>query len=851
MDNENNNTPGTEENQPVSAEYVPRLIPIDLETEMKKSFISYAMAVIITRALPDVRDGLKPVHRRIIYSMHELGMTPDKPYRKSARIVGDVLGKFHPHGDTAVYDAMVRLAQDFSTRYMLVEGQGNFGSVDGDGAAAMRYTEARMSKIAMEMVADLDKETVDFCPNFDETLMQPTVMPCRYPNLLVNGSSGIAVGMATNIPPHNLGEVIDGVVCLIDHPDATLKDLMEHIKGPDFPTGGIIMGRQGIYEAYSTGRGRIVTRAKTDIEQMTVNRSRIVVTEIPYMVNKAKLVEKIAELVHEKRLDGISDIRDESDRNGMRIVIELKKDVNAAVVLNYLYKHTQLQDSFGAIMLALVDGEPKVLSLHQMLYHYLEHQKEVVTRRTKYDLDKAEARAHILEGLLKALDHIDEIVKTIRESESTGAARDALMQKFDFSEKQAQAILDMRLARLTGLERERLQEEYDELKKTIAYLRAILADEQMLLSIVRGELLEVKRKYADERRTEITSMADEIDPEDLIQEEDMVVTLTHFGYVKRLPTSTYRSQNRGGKGVSGMSTRDEDYAEQLLVMSTHEDLMFFTNKGRVYQIKCYEIPEAGRTARGTAIVNLLQLDGGEKVTAMIRIPADAADHYLVMATRMGLIKKTALSEFQNLRKTGLIAIVLREDDELMGVELTDGEQEILLGTKGGMAIHFSEGDIRAMGRVSMGVKSMDLDEGDAIVGLAVYEEGAQVLSITENGYGKRTEIDAYRLQSRGGKGIRAMNLTDKTGSLASQLIVHEDEDLMLITDDGVIIRLPVEGIPVLGRNTQGVRVMRVAEGSHVVGVTRAEKEEDEPQTQEEAFEGAAEDGATEGQDEEI
>ena len=835
MDQENNQTPGTPEEQP-QTNFAQRLIPVDLESEMKKSFISYAMAVIITRALPDVRDGLKPVHRRIIYAMHELGMTPDKPFRKSARIVGDVLGKYHPHGDSAVYGAMVRLAQDFSTRYMLVEGQGNFGSVDGDGASAMRYTEARMSKIAQEMVADLDKETVDFVPNFDETLMQPSVMPCRYPNLLVNGSSGIAVGMATNIPPHNLGEVIDGVVCLIDNPQATLKDLMEHIKGPDFPTGGIIMGRQGIYEAYSTGRGRIVTRARTEIEQMSATRTRIVVTEIPYMVNKARLVEKIAELVHERRIEGISDIRDESDRGGMRIVIELKKDVNAAVVLNYLYKHTQLQESFGAIMLALVDGEPKVLSLHQMLYHYLEHQKEVTTRRTRYDLDKAEARAHILEGLLKALDHIDEIVRTIRESESTNVARDALMSRFDFSEKQAQAILDMRLARLTGLERERLQEEYAELEKTIAGLRAILADEQLLLSVVRGELLEVRRKYADERRTEIASVAEEIDPEDLIQEEDMVVTLTHFGYVKRLPTSTYRSQNRGGKGVSGMSTRDEDYAEQLLVMSTHEDLMFFTNRGRVYQIKCYEIPEAGRTARGTAIVNLLQLEGGEKVTAMIRIPAGAQESYLIMATRLGLIKKTALSEFQNLRRTGLIAIVLREDDELMGVELTDGEQQILLATQGGMAIRFGEGDIRAMGRVSMGVKSMDLAEGDEVVGLAVYEEGAHVLSVTENGYGKRTEIDDYRLQSRGGKGILAMKLSERSGKLAAQLIVHPDEDLMLITDDGVIIRLPVDGIPVLGRNTQGVRIMRVAGESRVVGVTRAAKESETPDEAEQAGE---------------
>ncbi len=821
-----------------------RLIPIDLEQEMRKSFISYAMAVIITRALPDVRDGLKPVHRRILYAMHELGMTPDKPFRKSARIVGDVLGKYHPHGDGAVYDAMVRLAQDFSTRYMLVDGQGNFGSVDGDGAAAMRYTEARMAKITQELVADLDKETVDFYPNFDETLMQPTVMPSRYPNLLVNGSSGIAVGMATNIPPHNLGEVIDGVICLIDNPEATLADLMQHIKGPDFPTGGIILGKNGIYEAYATGRGRIITRAKTDIEPMTANRSRIIVTEIPYMVNKARLIEKIAELVQERRLEGISDIRDESDRDGMRIVIELKKDVNAGVVLNYLFKHTQLQESFGAIMLALVDGEPRVLSLHQMLYHYLQHQKEVITRRTQYELEKAEARAHILEGLLKALDHIDEIVRIIRGSDTTNLARERLIEAFSFSEKQAQAILDMRLARLTGLEREKLQEEYDALCKLIAYLRSVLADEAMVMGIIRDELTEVKRRYADPRRSELTALEGEIDPADLVQEGDMVVTLTHFGYVKRCARNTYRSQNRGGKGVTAMTTRDEDYVEQLFVTSTHDDIMFFTSRGRVYQLKCYEIPEAGRTARGTAIVNLLQLDGGEKVTAMIPIPADAAGHYLLMVTQNGTVKKTALDEFQNLRKSGLIAIVLRDDDDLIGVELTDGDREVLLGTRKGMCIRFHENDIRAMGRASMGVRGVELTRGDQVVGSSLVEEGAQVLAITANGYGKRTEIEEYRLQNRGGKGIRAMNLTEKTGMLAAQLLIHEDEDLMLITDDGTIIRMPAGDISSLSRSTQGVRLMRVGDGSQVVGVSRTAPEEDEPELPEDMEESEENGGTT-------
>ena len=684
----------------------------------------------------------------------------------------------------------------------------------------------RLSKLAMEMVRDLDKETVDFYPNFDETLMQPAVMPSRYPNLLVNGSAGIAVGMATNIPPHNLGEVIDGVVKLIDKPDATSQELMECIKGPDFPTGGLILGRRGIYDTYTTGRGRIIVRAKTDIEPMPNNRQRIVVTEIPYMVNKAALVAKIAELVHDKRLDGISDIRDESDREGMRIVIELKRDVNAAVVLNYLYKHTQMQDVFGAIMLALVDGEPKVLTLREMLYYYLEHQKDVITRRTRYDLDKAEARAHILEGLLIALDNIDEIVRIIRGSANTGEAKVQLMERFALSDKQAQAILDMRLARLTGLERERLQEEYAELEKTIAYLRAVLADEKLVLGIIREEILAIKEKYADERRTEITAMDGEIDPEDLIQEDSVVVTLTHFGYVKRIPRTTYRSQNRGGKGVMGMTTREEDYAERLLVTSTHAEIMFFTNKGRVYSLKGYEIPEAGRTARGTAIVNLLQLDGGEKVTAMIPLPKEREEGYLVMATRNGLIKKTGSDEFANLRKMGLIAIALREDDELIGVELTQGDSELMLATRMGQAIRFSESDVRPMGRNSMGVRSIDLSEGDEVIDVAKVEEGKQVLAITQNGYGKRTDISEFRAQSRGGKGILAMRLTEKTGLMAAQLLVSEHEDVMLITDNGTIIRMPVDDISVIGRVSQGVRVMRVEDEGRIVGVTATERDED-------------------------
>ncbi len=805
-----------------------KLIPVNLEQEMKKSFISYAMAVIIDRALPDVRDGLKPVHRRILYDMAELGMTPDKPYRKSARLVGDVLGKFHPHGDSSVYDAMVRLAQPFNIRYPLVDGQGNYGSVDGDGAAAMRYTEARMAKLTMHLLEGIEKDTVDFYPNFDETLMQPAVLPSRFPNLLVNGSSGIAVGMATNIPPHNLGEVIDGVICMIDNPDCTIDDLMEHIKGPDFPTGGIILGRRGIREAYYTGHGHIDVRAKTNIEEMSNNRSRIVVTEIPYQVNKARLIEKIANLAREKAIEGISDIRDESDREGMRIVIELKKDVHPQVILNYLYKHTSLQETFGANMLALVNGQPRVLPLRDMVYYYLEHQKDVVTRRTRFELNKAQARAHILEGLLKALDHIDEIVSIIRSSKDTATAKTALMERFLFSEKQAQAILDMRLARLTGLERDRLQAEYDELQVEIARLTAILADEHLLMEVIKTEILAIKQKFADERRTELTAIDGEIDVEDLIAEEDMVVTLTRQGYIKRITKSAYRSQNRGGRGVSGMTTKEEDYAVQMRVVGTHDEIMFFTNLGRVYAIKCYQIPEAGRQARGTAIINLLQIASGEKVTRMVPVPkgTDKTEYNLVMATREGMIKKTPYEEFRNLRKNGLIAINLKEGDELIGVELTGGEDEILLSSRKGMSIRFNESHVRPMGRASMGVKSMRLAEGDEIIDMAPIEEGATILAITENGYGKRTSPDEYREQGRNGKGIRAINLTDKTGDLAALLLVHEEEDILLITDDGTIIRTPAADIRLCGRNTQGVRVMKLQEGSKVIGVARAEKEEE-------------------------
>ncbi len=805
------------------------LTPLDVEDELKKSFISYAMAVIVSRALPDVRDGLKPVHRRILYSMMELGNTPDKPYRKSARIVGDVLGKYHPHGDSAVYDATVRLAQPFNTRYPLIDGQGNFGSVDGDGAAAMRYTEVRLQKLAMEMVRDLDKETVDFYPNFDETLMQPEVMPSRFPNLLVNGSAGIAVGMATNIPPHNLGEVIDACVYYIDHPDCEVDELMQFVKGPDFPTGGIILGQRGIYDTYHTGRGRIIVRARHEIEDMSQNRQRIVVTEIPYMVNKANLVAKIAELVHDKKLEGISDIRDESDRNGMRIVIELKRDVSANVVLSFLYKHTQMQDTFGAIMLALVNGEPKILSLKSIIKHYIDHQKDVITRRTKYELNKAEARAHILEGLLKALDRIDEVISLIRSSANPVIARQGLMEMLAIDEKQAQAILDMRLQRLTGLERDKLQEEYAELERQIAYYKAVLADEGLLMGIIKDEISEIKRRYADPRRTEISALDGEIDMLDLIQEEDMVVTITHNGYVKRLASSTYRAQRRGGKGIIAATAREEDFIEQLYVTSTHDSVMFFTDRGRAFKKFCYEIPEAGRTSRGTAIINMLQLDPGEKVTAVLAVPEENIDDYfLIMATRRGVIKRIELSAFANIRKSGLIAVNLRENDALIAVRLTRGDSQLMLGSKNGYSIRFEESELRAMGRNAAGVRSMDLGEDDEVVDISVVDESKTVLAITENGYGKRTPLDEFRVQSRAGKGIKAMQLTEKTGRLAAQLLVSEDEDLMLITVDGTIIRIPVSSISLQGRATQGVRLMKVGD-SRIISVSPTAKEEELPE----------------------
>ena len=809
-----------------------RILPINLVGEMKKSFISYAMAVIISRALPDVRDGLKPVHRRILYAMDELSMQPDKPFRKCARLVGDVLGKYHPHGDTAVYDATVRLAQPFSTRYPLVEGHGNFGSVDGDPAAAMRYTECRMSRLTLEMLSDLDKNTVDFYPNFDETLMQPAVLPARYPNLLVNGSNGIAVGMATNIPPHNLGETIDAFVAMIDDPDITIDELMNYIPGPDFPTGGVIMGDVGIRHAYFTGRGRILVRAKSEIEQYKADRSRIIVTEIPYQVNKAKLVEKIAELIHEKKVDGISDLRDESSRAGMRIVIELKKDVNANVVLNNLYKHTQLQDTFGVIMIALVDGEPKVLNLREMLWYYLEHQKEVVTRRTQFDLDKARERLHIIEGLIIALDNIDEVIAIIKASANGAEAKERLIARFGFSEKQAQAILDMRLQRLTGLEREKLEAEYAELKKTVEYLLAILSDEKKLLGVIRDEVLEIRRRFADPRRTEITKIIEDIDMDDIIQEEDMVVTCTHHGYIKRIAEATYRTQRRGGVGVSAGATRDEDFLEDIFVTSTHSYIMFFTNKGRAFRIKCYSIPEASRTAKGTPIVNLLQLQTGEFVTAAFPIGKDVGggdEGYLVLCTRNGVIKKTPLSDFSNIRKGGIIAQNLREGDELISVDRSSGRDEFIIGTREGKSIRFSEEDVRAMGRAAAGVRAIKLDEGDAVVDMSKVKKGEYVIAIAENGMGKRTDEEEYRQQGRAGKGIIAMNITEKTGKLICLKVASGNEDLMLIRDDGIVIRIPVSAISVISRNTQGVRLMRIDGEHRVASVALAPHNDDEPE----------------------
>ncbi len=820
---------------PEERELAGRIQPMHLEQEMKTSFISYAMSVIIDRALPDVRDGLKPVHRRILFDMDELGLDPDKPHRKSALTVGDVLGKYHPHGDSSVYDAMVRLAQPFNMRYPRVDPHGNFRSVDGDGAAAMRYTEARLSKLATEMLVDIEKDTVNFVPNFDETRTQPTVLPARFPNLLVNGSGGIAVGMATNIPPHNLGETIDGLIALIDNPDITSDELMQYIPGPDFPTGGIIMGKMGIASAYRTGRGKIVVRAKAEIEQYAKDRSRIVVTEIPYQVNKARLVENIAQLHRDKKIEGISDLRDESGRNGMRIVIELKKDVNANVVLNLLYKHTQLQDTFGAIMLALVDGEPRVLSLRDMLFYYLEHRKDVVTRRTRYDLEKAKERLHILEGLLIALDNIDEVVELIKKSPNAKEAKDRLMERFGLSERQSQAILDMRLQRLTGLERDKIVEEDRQLKERVAYLESILADEHKLLGIIRDEALDIKARYADPRRTEITQMIDDIDLDDIIQVEDMAVTMTHFGYIKRISPDTYRAQHRGGRGVKGQATREEDFVESLFVTCTHAPILFFTNMGRVYKIKCYAIPEAGRAAKGIPIVNLLQLQGGEKVTATIPLPWHLEEEcYLVMATRDGVIKKTPMSEFDNIRKGGLIALNLREGDALMAGERSHGGDEFIIATKKGKAVRFDERDVRAMGRTATGVRAITLEGGDTAVDMVKVVPDATVLTVTEKGMGKRTEAEQYPMHRRGGKGVLAMMLTDKTGDLTCLKMVKGDEDLMLIRDDGTIMRMPVSQVNVIGRNTQGVRLMRVDEGTKVVSIAVAPHSEEEDEAEGEA-----------------
>lgn len=796
-----------------------KIIRVDIEKEMKKSYIDYAMSVIVSRALPDVRDGLKPVHRRILYSMNGLGLTPEKPFRKSAYIVGEVMGKYHPHGDASIYDALVRMAQNFSLRYMMVNGNGNFGSVDGDSAAAMRYTEAKMPKIAVEMLDDIEKNTVDFMPNYDEKLQEPTVLPAKIPNLLVNGSSGIAVGMATNIPSHNLTEVINAIIRLVEEDNVTDEDLMTEIKGPDFPTGGIIVGKEGIRSCYTTGRGKIIVRAKTEIEEHGNGRYRIVVTELPYQVNKARLIENIADLVRDKRLDGISDLRDESDREGMRIVIELKKDANPKIVLNQLLKNTQLQDTFGAIMLALVKGEPKILTLRQMLECYIEHRKEVIVRRTKFDLDKALARAHILEGLRIALDYIDEVIAIIRAAYDDAAER--LMKRFKLTEIQANAILEMKLRTLSGLQREKIEEEYKQLMEQIERYRAILASEKLVCDIIRDELLEMKAKYGDERRTQIISAEGEMTNEDLIKEESVVVAMTRFGYIKRMPVDTYKAQRRGGKGITGIQTREEDFVKQLFVTSTHDTLMFFTNKGKVYRLKGYEVPEAGRTAKGTAIVNLLQLDGDEKVTAVIPIKEFVEGQYLLMATRGGIIKKTKLLEYNSARKTGLQAISLKDGDELIDVRLTDGERNVVMVTHEGMSITFAESDVKPVGRVSQGVIGIRVSKGDFVVGMEpIYNEKAYLLAITENGFGKRTELEEYRVQIRAGKGVITYKTTPKTGKVVGIQVVDDNDDVMLITDKGVIIRLEVMNISVLGRSTQGVTLMRTNDGGKVVGIAK-------------------------------
>lgn len=797
----------------------------DIGTEMRESFMDYAMSIIVSRALPDVRDGLKPVHRRILFAMSELGMSPDKPYKKSARIVGEVIGKYHPHGDSAVYETMVRMAQDFSLRYMLIDGHGNFGSIDGDMAAAMRYTEARLSKIAMEMLRDINKETVDYIPNYDGEEHEPKVLPARFPNLLVNGLTGIAVGMATNIPPHNLTEVINGVQAMIRQPDITPIELMDYIKGPDFPTAAFVMGREGMRQAYTTGRGSVTMRARATIEENN-GKARIIVHELPYQVVKARLVEKIAELVREKKIEGITDLRDESDRNGMRVVIELRRDVTPTVVLNNLYKQTQMQMNFGFNMLALVKGEPRTLNLRDILFYYLEHQVEVIRRRTEFDLKKAEARAHILEGLRIALDNLDEVIRLIRASQTTDEAREGLITRFGLSTDQAQAILDMRLQRLTGLERDKIESEYAELLRKIAEFKAILADEQLVLQIINDELEEVKEKFGDERRTELMASEDEILDEDLIPREDVIISVTHSGYVKRLPVTTYRSQKRGGKGVIGMDTKDTDFVEHLFVSNTHHYLLFFTDKGKVYRLKAYEIPDLSRTARGTPIINLIQIEQGETVNAVIPVESFEPDRFLFFATKNGIVKKTPLDDYANIRKVGLIAINLREDDDLIGVKLTDGNQEIIMGTSQGMSIRFPEQDVRPMGRSATGVKGINSDDDDEVISMDVIVPESDILIVTANGYGKRTPESEYRIQSRGGKGIKTLNVQEKKGLIVSLRVVQNDEDLMIMTSSGTLIRMSMADISTMGRNTQGVRLINIREDDSVATVTRVARSEE-------------------------
>jgi len=796
-----------------------KVISVDIKNEMKKCYIDYAMSVIVGRALPDVRDGLKPVHRRILFSMQELGLYPEKGYRKCARIVGDVLGKYHPHGDSSVYDALVRMAQDFSMRYMLVDGHGNFGSVDGDGAAAMRYTESKMNKIAIEMLRDINKNTVNFMPNFDGEEEEPVVLPSRFPNLLVNGSSGIAVGMATNIPPHNLGEIIDGTVMLIDNPDVTVLDIMTKIKGPDFPTGATIMGKAGIRSAYETGRGKIVVRANAEIEAEN-GRNKIIVTEIPYQVNKAKLIENIAELVKDKKITGISDLRDESDRDGMRIVVELKRDANPNIVLNLLYKHTKLQDTFGVIMLALVNNEPKVLNLKQILENYIEFQKEVITRRTIFDLNKAEARAHILEGLKIALDNIDEVISIIRNSKTGEIAKNALMERFYFSEKQCQSILEMKLRRLTGLERDKIEDEYNELMKQVEYLKSILESEEKLLGVIKDELMEIKIKYSDERRSKIEKILNEIDIEDLIQVEDVVITLTNSGYVKRILADTYSAQRRGGKGIQAMTTKEDDVVEHVMITSTHSDVLFFTNKGRVYKLRAYEIPDAGRQAKGTNLINLIAIEPDERIQTVLTVTDDKKEGFLFMGTKKGIVKKTPISEFKNLRKNGLIAISLKDGDELLKVKNTHGDANIIVITQNGYAVKFNEKNVRPMGRTASGVKAINLKDDDIAVCIDIAVDEEELLVISENGYGKRTPIKAYKSQNRGGVGLITYKISDKTGKLVGATICKVDDELMLINSSGVAIRINVSDISITSRSAMGVTLMRTNEDEKVVAIAK-------------------------------